>query len=50
MGGGRGRGGSVYGSKGWVDRWQKLVDVACSPDWTSKSMQGIFVHYELDIV
>ncbi len=45
----RGRG-SVYGSQGWVDRWQNLLDVACSPDWTSKSMQGRFLHYELDIV
>ena len=33
-----------------VDRWQKLVDAACSPDWTSKFMQGRILHYKMDIV
>ena len=50
MGGCSGGEGSVYGSQAWADRWQRLIDVACSPHWTSRSMQCRFLHYELDNV
>ena len=32
------------------DQLQKPVDVVCSPERTSKPMQGRCLHYELDVV